>query len=93
VVVPSDEDAVSVNAFDPDTREYVVERYLLDREAMTAARAARGNYEAPQCGAGADAARELGSKQNLILSQLPDRPNERFVYACSAPQDDPPNQE
>jgi len=86
VFVPSDEDVVSVNSFDPDTREYVVERYLLDREAMTKARAGRGQYEAPQCGAGDQAARELGDAQNLILSELPDRPNERLVYACSLPK-------
>ena len=34
VFVPASEAAVSVNRFDPDAREYVVERYLLDRNAM-----------------------------------------------------------
>ena len=87
VLVPSEEDTVSVNSFDPDAREYVVERYLLDREAMTKARATRGEYEAPQCGADEAAARALGDRQQLILSQLPDRPNERLVYSCSMAAD------
>ena len=82
VFVPSGEEAVSINRFDPTTGEYVVERYLLDREAMTAARAARGRFEAPQCGAGAEAVRELGENQRAIVSLLPDQPNERLVYDC-----------
>ncbi len=89
VLVPSEEDAVSVNSFDPQAREYVVERYLLDREAMTKARATRGQYEAPQCGIDEEGARELGSRQQMILSQLPGRPNERLVYTCSTATDGP----
>ncbi len=83
-LVPANEEAVSVNRFDPDTGEYIVERYLLDREAMTAARAARAEYEAPACGAGEAAARQLGDRQGAILSLLPERPNERLVYNCDA---------
>jgi len=82
VLVPADEESVSVNRFDPATREYRMERYLLDREAMTRARAARDEFEAPACSGGADAARELGARQQAILSLLPERPNERLVYSC-----------
>lgn len=84
VLVPGTEAVVSVNRFDPEAREYVVERYLLDREALTDARTARGNYQAPSCGGGEDAARELGSKQGAITAGLPARPNERLVYSCRA---------
>ena len=84
VMVPSGEEAVSVNRFDPATGEYVIERYLLDREAMTAARKARAAYQAPACGAGEQAARQLDIRQQALLDLLPDRPNERLVYDCSA---------
>jgi hypothetical protein len=83
VFVPGDEAVVSVNRFDPKTREYRMERYLLDREAMDRARTARGEYEAPACGTGEQAASDLGAQQAGVLSLIPDRPNERLVYNCS----------
>ncbi|MEZ5681917.1 MAG: serine protease [Erythrobacter sp.] len=81
--VPNSEDAVSVNSFDPDRRIYRVERYLLSRGAMEAARAARAKYEAPKCGV-EGAAGSLGDLQGEVLGQLPQQPNERLVYECSA---------
>ncbi|APE29133.1 S1C family serine protease [Aurantiacibacter gangjinensis] len=83
VFVPANEAAVSVNRFDPDAGEFVMERYLLDMAAMRDARTARGSYEAPSCGASEDAARELGGNQAAIMTDLPQRPNERLVYRCS----------
>ncbi|MGX7894852.1 S1C family serine protease [Tsuneonella sp. HG222] len=82
VFVPNSDAAVSVNRFDPASGEYRVERYLLGREAMDAARKARGAYQAPACGAGEDAIREFGGQQAAVLSLLPQRPNERLVYSC-----------
>ncbi|MXO58604.1 trypsin-like serine protease [Altererythrobacter salegens] len=83
VLVPNDEASVSVARFDPSIGEYRVERYLLGHDEMTKARTARSEYEAPACGGGAEAARDLGAKQAAILSLLPSQPNERLVYACS----------
>ncbi|WP_338240566.1 S1 family peptidase [Aurantiacibacter hainanensis] len=83
VFVPANEAAVSVNRFDPEAGELVMERYLLDLEAMRDARAARGGYVAPECGVDEAGARELGSNQAAIMSALPQRPNERLVYTCS----------
>ena len=83
VMVPATEAVVSVNSYDPEKREYMVERYLLNHEAMEAARDARTEYEPPQCGSGETGARELGSMQAKLLSMLPDRPNERLVYKCN----------
>ena len=83
VFVPNDEDAVSVNSFDPDRRTFRSERYLLPRSAMTAAREARAKYAAPQCGDDG-AATKLGDLQGEVLSQLPQQPNERLVYECVA---------
>lgn len=82
VFVPATEAAVSVNRFDPATGEYRMDRYLLGRAEMATARTARGEYEAPSCGAGEQAARDLGARQQAILSLLPPQPNERLVYRC-----------
>ncbi len=83
VFVPGDEAAVSVNTFDPATREYRTDRYLLERGQLERVRAARAEYQAPACNSGEEAARNLGSQQQAILSLLPDRPNERLIYICT----------
>lgn len=82
VFVPDDEDAVAVNTYDPATRTFRTERYLLGAAAMTAAREARRQYTAPACGV-SEAARLLGEQQSALLAQLPNRPNERLVYSCA----------
>ena len=84
VFVPATESAVSVTRYDPEAREFLVDRYLLDREAMTSARTARAAFEVPACGGGEEAARTLGAAQGQILAGLPATPNERLVYRCSA---------
>jgi hypothetical protein len=83
VFVPGTEPAVSINRFDPQTREYRMERYLLGAVAMTRARTARSEFTAPACGVDEQAAREFGARQAAIISLLPERPNERLVYSCS----------
>ncbi|RDC59551.1 hypothetical protein HME9302_00741 [Alteripontixanthobacter maritimus] len=81
VFVPNDEDAVSVNSFDPQSGTYRSERYLLSRSQMARARRERGGYTAPGCET-PDAAASLGEKQEAVLGLLPGRPNERLVYKC-----------
>ena len=81
VLVPNDDQEVSVNSFDPDRREFRTERYLLSRNSMSAAREARGAYKAPSCGADG-AAGTLGEQQRAVLATLPAKPNERLVYTC-----------
>jgi len=81
VLVPGDEAAVSVNTFDPDTRVFRTDRYLLSRSQMEEARAARRQYDVPSCGV-TDAPRILSEQQSALLAMLPDRPNERLVYNC-----------
>lgn len=83
VLVPNDDQEVSVNSFDPDRREFRTERYLLSRSAMQEAREARSAYEAPQCG-GSAAAATLGEQQRAVLDALPAKPNERLVYECDS---------
>ncbi len=81
VFVPNEEDVVSVARYDPQTRTYRADRYLLSRGAITAAREARGSYDAPSCEA-SDGAAELGRSQEAVLAALPGQPNERLVYSC-----------
>ena len=81
VFVPSTEAAVSVNVYDPETRTFRTDRYLLGQSAMEAAREARSEYSPPACGV-TDAQITLGEQQSALLALLPDRPNERLVYSC-----------
>lgn len=81
--VPNEEDTVSVNTYDPETRTFRTERYLLSRSTMAKAREERVKYHPPACGAG-NAASELGEMQSAVAALLPDRPNERLVYTCEA---------
>jgi len=81
VFVPDDEAAVSVNYYDPQSRTFRTDRYLLGRSAMSAARDARSEYTPPSCGV-TEAASRLGEQQSEVMSLLPDRPNERLVYTC-----------
>ena len=83
VLVPSSEAAVSVSTYDPETRTYRTDRYLLGRAQMEAAREARRQYTPPACGV-TDAARMLGEQQSALIAMLPDRPNERLVYSCES---------
>ena len=86
VLVPRDEEAVSVSTYDPDSRTFQTDRYLLGRSAMADAREARGEYDPPACGV-TDAARVLGEQQSALIASLPDRPNERLVYSCETKRD------
>nr|WP_298929164.1 trypsin-like peptidase domain-containing protein [uncultured Erythrobacter sp.] len=83
VFVPNDEAAVSVNTYDPQTRIFRTDRFLLSRADMEAAREVRGAYTPPACGV-TDGARILGEQQSGVIAQLPTRPNERLVYTCEA---------
>ena len=82
VLAPNDEATVSVNRYDPATRTYQVERFLLGLEAMTAARAARSTVKAPACDVDDASAREFGAGLQTIKALLPPQPNERLVYKC-----------
>ncbi|BDI61591.1 hypothetical protein MACH05_21510 [Qipengyuania nanhaisediminis] len=83
IFVPSTEDAVSVNVYDPDARTFRTDRYLLGRTAMEEAREARRAYDPPACGV-SGAPIMVGEQQGALLALLPDRPNERLVYTCVA---------
>lgn len=81
VLVSDDEELVAINRYDPETRTFLSEHYLLGRDAMALAREARSAYDAPQCGS-TNAATTLGEQQQSVIGMLPPRPNERLVYKC-----------
>lgn len=83
VFAAQDDAAVAVNTYDPETRTLRTDRYLLGQEALAAAREARAAYTPPACGV-SEAARTLGEQQSALIAKLPDRPNERLVYSCTA---------
>jgi hypothetical protein len=83
VFAAQDDAAVAVNTFDPATRTLRTDRYLLGQDALAAARERRAAYAPPACGV-TNAARDLGEQQSALIAALPDRPNERLVYACAA---------
>jgi len=83
VFAAQDDAAVAVNTYDPETRTLRTDRYLLGQEALAAARDARAAYTPPACGV-SDAARTLGEQQSALIAKLPERPNERLVYSCTA---------
>jgi len=83
VFAAQDDAAVAVNTYDPETRTLRTDRYLLGQQALSAAREARSAYTPPACGV-SDAARTLGEQQSALIAKLPERPNERLVYACTA---------
>ncbi len=82
VLVPQSESTISVTHYDPDTHGYTVERFLVDLDAMTAARAARAKLTPPSCGAHEASARQFGEAQQGIKALLPAEPNERLRYSC-----------
>ncbi len=81
--VPNEEDSVSVNSFDPNTRTFRTDRFALRQSTMAAARKARAAYKAPAC-ASEDAAGRLGELQSGVVALLPTQANERLVYSCRA---------
>jgi hypothetical protein len=83
ILAPQNEDTVSVATYDPASRTYRTDRYLLDEATMTSVRASRTAYSPPLCGGGEDAARKLGESQAAVLALLPPQPNERLVYRCT----------
>lgn len=82
ILVPGEEQTVTVAEILPRRGEYVVSRYLLGAEAMERARALRRAVELKACTADEEARIQLAEQQRQIREVLPDRPNERLVYRC-----------
>ena len=82
VLVPAEEQTVSVLEYDPALRRYTNSRYLLGAAEMSAARRAREGVEVKACTDDTAERARLSQGQAAILSGLPALPNERLVYNC-----------
>jgi hypothetical protein len=83
VLVPGDEQTVSVLEFDPATRTYINYRYFLSANQMDAARKIRAQIPLKQCSADAQARTQLGTQQQSIRAALPPSYSEKLVYSCA----------
>ena len=83
VFAAQEDAAIAVNTYDPATRTLRTDRYLLGQAALAEARGLREAYTPPACGV-SDAARDLGEQQSALIAKLPEAPNERLVYSCTA---------
>lgn len=82
ILVPNEDQAVSILAYDPAAETYSNTRYLLSATQMDAARKLRANVKLKACSKnGADRA-NLTGQQSAIRDALPPLPNEKLVYTC-----------
>ncbi|MBX3594822.1 trypsin-like peptidase domain-containing protein [Sphingomonas sp.] len=82
ILVPDEEQTVSVLEYAPTTRTYSVTRYLLSAKQMGEARKRRAEVKVKACSAEPAARADLAAKQQVIRTALPPVFNERLVYSC-----------
>lgn len=83
ILVPSQEQTVSVLQFDPATRAYVTTRYFLSAEEMDGLRKIRSQVTVKACSSDEAGRANLATQQAAIRTALPQQPNERIVYRCT----------
>ncbi|MDO7840860.1 S1C family serine protease [Sphingomonas immobilis] len=83
VLIPENEQTVSVTRFDPATKTYTALRYFLGAAQMDTLR--KGAQQKPAaCTANPAQLTALAARQSTIRATLPPYPNEKLVYACTA---------
>ncbi len=82
ILVPDEEETVSVLAYEPATRSYINTRYLLGDAAMVEARRLRKGVEVKTCTTDGSQRANLAGQQSAIRAALPPLPNEKLVYTC-----------
>ncbi|MDP8995066.1 MAG: trypsin-like peptidase domain-containing protein [Pseudomonadota bacterium] len=83
ILVPNNDQTVSMLEVRPQSEEYVVNRYLLDAATMARVRGMRQRIAIAACTVDEEAVASLASAQEQLRGALPDLPNERLVYDCS----------
>lgn len=84
ILVPTEEQTVSVMQFDPATRSYVTRRYFLSAAQMESVRNIRSQVTLKACSPDEAGRANLATQQAAIRTALPPHPNEKIVYSCSA---------
>ena len=82
VFVPNQEQTVTISSFRPDSGEFTEERYLMGLEAMTRARAIRGQYGNKACTTDVQMLTDIEDMVKAIRAELPPQANESLVYEC-----------
>lgn len=82
ILVPNEEQAVSVLSYDPAQETYSSTRYLLSAAQMADARKLRANVSLKTCEAQGAERANLATQQAAIRDALPPLPNEKLVYRC-----------
>jgi hypothetical protein len=82
IFVPNQEQTVTINSFQPDSSEFTEERYLMDLDAMTRARAIRAEYGNRACTTDIKALTDIEEMVKAIRAELPSQANESLVYEC-----------
>ncbi len=83
ILVPGEEQTVSVMQFDPATRQYVTRRYFLSASQMDSVRKIRSQVTLKACTPDEAGRANLATQQAAIRAALPPQPNEKIVYTCS----------
>ena len=84
ILVPAEEQTVSVLQFDPATRAYVNARYFLSADQMDGLRKIRSTVTLKACSPDEAGRANLATQQAAIRTALPAKPNEKIVYSCTA---------
>ncbi|WP_338152247.1 S1C family serine protease [Sphingomonas turrisvirgatae] len=82
ILVPDEEQTVSVLEYAPATRTYSTTRYLLSASQMDAARKLRAQVKIKACSTDPASRANLAQTQQAIRTALPQVFNERLVYRC-----------
>ncbi len=83
ILVPNDEQTVSVLEYDLASRSYTESRYLLTAAQMAKARALRGAVKQKACTSDEADRQLLARQQTAIRDALPARPDEWLAYDCT----------
>lgn len=84
ILVPADENSISLRQFDPRTGRYRTDKYLVDAATIERARALRERVGWSGCTADPARLAELAAMQRDIQATLPAKPNERLIYQCDS---------
>jgi hypothetical protein len=82
ILVPDEEQTVSVLEYAPATRTYSTTRYLLSSRQMADARRLRSDVKTKACSTDPAGRADLAAKQQAVRTALPQVFNERLVYSC-----------
>ena len=84
ILVPAQEQTVSVLQFDPAAKSYVTARYFLTATQMEQVRRIRSQVTLKACSPDEAGRANLATQQGAIRASLPPAPNEKITYACTA---------